>query len=118
MRRRPSRRTGPASIKVLFPNAGDRGTHVNVSGMSLAKHAPNKDNAVKLMEFLASPKAQEIYAQQVFEYPVAPGTAVSDVVKGFGEIKPDTLPIVEVAKNRKQASELIDKTGFNNGPQS
>ncbi|HSO47147.1 MAG TPA: Fe(3+) ABC transporter substrate-binding protein [Rhizobiaceae bacterium] len=107
-----------ASIKVLFPNAGDRGTHVNVSGMSLARHAPNKDNAVKLMEFLASPKAQEIYAQQVYEYPVAPGTAVSDIVKGFGEIKPDTLPIVEVAKNRKQASELIDKTGFNNGPQS
>ncbi len=107
-----------ASIKVLFPNAGDRGTHVNVSGMALAKNAPNKDNAVKLMEFLASPKAQEIYAQQVFEYPVAPGTAVSDIVKGFGEIKPDALPIVEVAKNRKQASELIDKTGFNNGPQS
>ncbi len=107
-----------ASIKVLFPNAGDRGTHVNISGISLAKYAPNKDNAIKLMEFLASPKAQEIYAQQVYEYPVAPGTALSEVVKGFGEIKPDALPIVEVAKNRKQASELIDKTGFNNGPQS
>jgi iron(III) transport system substrate-binding protein len=107
-----------ASIKVLFPNAADRGTHINISGMSLAKNAPNKENAVKLMEFLASPKAQEIYAQEVFEYPVAPGVPVSDVVKGFGELKPDPLPIVEIAKNRKQASELIDKTGFNNGPQS
>ncbi len=107
-----------ASIKVLFPNAADRGTHINISGMSLAKNAPNKENAVKLMEFLSSPKAQEIYAQEVFEYPVAPGVPVSDVVKGFGELKPDPLPIVEIAKNRKQASELIDKTGFNNGPQS
>jgi iron(III) transport system substrate-binding protein len=107
-----------ASIKVLFPNSGDRGTHVNISGMSLARNSPNKDNAVKLMEFLASPKAQEIYAQQVYEYPVAPGIPVSDVVKAFGELKADPLAIVEIARNRKQASELVDKTGFNNGPQS
>jgi iron(III) transport system substrate-binding protein len=107
-----------ASIKVLFPNAADRGTHVNISGMAMAKNAPNRDSAVKLMEFLASPKAQEIYAQQVFEYPIAPGTEISPVVKAFGELKADPLPIAEIARNRKQASELIDKTGFNNGPQS
>ncbi len=107
-----------SSIKVLFPNAADRGTHVNISGMSMAKNAPHKEEALKLMTFLASPKAQEIYASQVFEYPVAPGTAPSEIVKAFGEIKPDTLAIGEVAKFRKQASELVDKTGFNNGPQS
>lgn len=106
------------AIKILFPNAGDRGTHVNISGMALAKHAPNKDNAVKLMEFLSSPKAQEIYAEQVFEYPVAPGAQPSEIVKGFGELKPDALPIEEIAKNRKTASELVDKVGLNDGPQS
>jgi iron(III) transport system substrate-binding protein len=106
------------AIKILFPNAGDRGTHVNISGIAMAKHSPNRDNAVKLMEFLASPKAQELYASRVFEYPVSPSAQVSDTVKGFGEIKPDPLPIEEIAKNRKTASELVDKVGLNNGPQS
>ncbi len=107
-----------SSIKVLFPNAGDRGTHVNISGMALAKNAPHKAEALKLMAFLASPKAQEIYAAQVYEYPAAAGTAPSAIVEAFGAIKPDTLAIGEIAKHRKQASELVDKTGFNNGPQS
>ena len=112
----PEEKEWAAAIKVLFPNAQDRGTHVNVSGMALAKYAPNKDNAVKLMEFLASPDAQKLYAERVFEYPVQPGIEPSDVVKSFGTIKPDTLPIAEVAKNRKLASDLVDKVGFNDGP--
>ena len=103
---------------MLFPNAGDRGTHVNISGMAMAKYAPNKDEALKLMEFLASPEAQEIYAEQVFEYPIAEGAEPSDIVKSFGAIKPDTLPLTEIAKYRKAASELVDKTGFNDGPDS
>ena len=57
-------------LKVLFPDSQGRGTHVNISGMAMAKHAPNRDNALKLMEFLASAKAQEIYAEQVYEYPL------------------------------------------------
>ncbi|MBV2187437.1 MAG: Fe(3+) ABC transporter substrate-binding protein, partial [Rhizobium sp.] len=112
----PEEKEWAAATKILFPNTADRGTHVNISGMALAKYAPNKDNAVKLMEFLASGKAQEIYAQQVFEYPVLPGAKVSDVVASFGEIKPDTLPLVDIAANRKKASELVDKVGLNDGP--
>ena len=107
-----------ASIKVLFPNAGDRGTHVNISGMALAKHAPNKANAIKLMEFLASPKGQEIYAEQVYEYPIGPGTKPSDTVKAFGDIRPDALPLDTIAEERKTASELVDKVGYNDGPSS
>ncbi|QDZ03368.1 Fe(3+) ABC transporter substrate-binding protein [Nitratireductor mangrovi] len=114
----PEQKDWANAMKVLFPNSGDRGTHVNISGMALAKHSPNKDNALKLMEFLASPEGQEIYAEQVFEYPIAPGSEASDIVKGFGEIKPDTLPLEEIAKNRKTASELVDKTGFQDGPAS
>lgn len=112
----PEEKEWAAATKILFPNSADRGTHVNISGMALAKHAPNKDNAVKFMEFLSSGKAQEIYAEQVFEYPVLPGAKVSDVVASFGEIKPDTLPLVDIAANRKTASELVDKVGLNDGP--
>ena len=118
----PEQKEWAASIKVLFPNgpgAGDeRGTHVNISGMSLAKHAPHKENALKLMAFLASPEAQQIYAEQVFEYPIAPGAEPTAIVKSFGEIQPDTLPLEEIAKFRKQASELVDKVGLNDGPSS
>ena len=112
----PEQKDWAGAIKVLFPNAGDRGTHVNISGMAMAKYAPNKDEALKLMEFLASPEAQEIYAEQVFEYPVAPGTSASGIVKAFGDIKPDDLPISKIAEYRKLASELVDRVGFNNGP--
>ncbi len=82
----PEQKEWASAIKVLFPNTKDRGTHVNISGMALAKNAPNKENAVKLMEFLSEGEAQKIYAEQVFEYPVLPGAEPSEIVKSFGEI--------------------------------
>lgn len=112
----PEEKDWAASVKVLFPNGADRGTHVNVSGMALAKNAPNKDNAVKLMEFLASDQAQQLYAERVYEYPVGPNTKPSETVAGFGTIKADTLPLADVAANRKAASELVDKVAINDGP--
>lgn len=112
----PEEKDWAASVTVLFPNAGDRGTHVNISGMAMAKNAPNRDNAIKLMEFLASDQAQQLYAERVYEYPVGPNTKPSETVAGFGAIKPDMLPLAEVAANRKAASELVDKVGVNNGP--
>ena len=112
----PEQKDWAAAIKVLFPNTQDRGTHVNISGMALAKNAPNKENALKLMDFLASGEAQKIYAEQVYEYPVMPGAEPSEIVKSFGTIKPDTLPLAEIAANRKTASELVDKVGYNDGP--
>ncbi len=112
----PEQKEWAGAIKVLFPNAKDRGTHVNVSGMALAKYAPDKENAIKLMEFLSSREAQQIYAEQVFEYPVLPGAEPSAVVKSFGEIHPDKLALTDIAKYRKQASELVDKVGLNDGP--
>ncbi len=114
----PEQKEWAKAIKVLFPNHDDRGTHVNISGMALAKHAPNRENAVKLMEFLASAKGQEIYAEQVFEYPVKPGAKVSEIVKSFGDINPDTLSLDEIAENRKAASILVDKVGYDDGPGS
>ena len=116
--RKPEQKQWVASIKVLFPNVNDRGSHVNISGMAMAKYAPHGDNARKFMEFLASAKAQEIYAEQVYEYPVKPGTSVSQIVRQFGELKPDRLSLQIIAKNRKPASRLVDKVGYNDGPSS
>lgn len=112
----PDEKVWGNSVRVIFPNAQDRGTHVNISGVAMTRYAPNRDNALKLMEFLASGEAQEIYARQVFEYPVLPGAQPSDVVKSFGPIKPDTLSLTEIAAHRREASELVDEVGFNDGP--
>ena len=107
------------SLKVIFPDFGaDGGTHVNISGMALAKYAPNKDDAIKLMEFLSQHEAQKIYAEKNFEYPVEPGLAPSEIVKGFGELKADMLPLVDIGNNRKAASEMVDRVGLNDGPSS
>jgi len=115
----PEQQEWARSIKVIFPDFGtDGATHVNISGMGLAKHAPNRDNAVKLMEFLSGHDAQKIYADKNFEYPVEPGLEPSDVVKSFGVLKADTLPLIDIAKNRKTASEMVDRVGLNDGPSS
>lgn len=107
-----------ASVNILFPNAGDRGSHVNISGASLAKHAPNKDNGVKFLEFLSSEEAQKIYAADNFEYPVKDGVEIDALVKSWGDLKADTLGLSEIAKNRGKASELVDVVGFDDGPAS
>jgi iron(III) transport system substrate-binding protein len=114
----PEQKEWAAAIKVLFPNANDRGTHVNISGMALAKYAPNQDNAVKLMEFLASDRGQKLYAERVYEYPVEPGVEPSELVAGWGKLNPDKLPLAEIAKNRKAASEMVDRIAFDEGPAS
>jgi len=109
----PEQKEWEKSIKVLFPDTLGRGTHVNLSGMAMAKYAPNRENALALMEFLSSAKAQEIYAEQVFEYPVKPGSKPSALVQSFGTIKPDDLDLETIAHFRAAASQLVDKVGFN-----
>lgn len=102
------------AVSIVFPNQGDRGTHVNISGVSLTKSAPNKDNAIKLMNFLSDAPAQRIYAEQNFEYPVKPGVGPSALVASWGTFKSDPLPLNEIAKYRTLAVKLVDKTGFDN----
>jgi len=114
----PEQKKWAESVKMVFPNAQDRGTHINLSGMMLAQNAPNKDNAIKFMEFLSSDEAQKIYAEINHEYPVKDGVPWSGLVKSWGELKPDSLSLDQVAALRKQASELIDKVAFNDGPSS
>lgn len=116
--KKPEQKEWAASVKVLFPNADDRGTHVNISGMALTKHAPNKADAVKLMEWLAGDEAQNLYATANFEYPVKVGVAASERVSSWGSLKPDTLSLNKIAAKRDKASELVDTVDYDGGPSS
>ena len=89
---------------------------MNVSGMAMAKYAPNRANAQKLMEFLVSRDAQEIYAKVNFEYPIRHDVAASARVKSWGDFTADTLPLERIAAQRKRASQLVDELSFNDGP--
>jgi iron(III) transport system substrate-binding protein len=100
------------AVKVIMPAFEGGGTHVNISGLTMAKNAPNKENALRFMEFMASDAAQKIHADVNFEYPVKTGIALDETVAEFGTLKPDALPIAEIAKHHKAASQLVDKVGF------
>ncbi|VTU22796.1 Fe(3+) ABC transporter substrate-binding protein [Variovorax sp. RA8] len=100
-------------IRPTFANSKSGGTHVNVSGAAVARNAPQRANAVKLLEFLVSEPAQAFYAETNFEYPVRKGVALDSITAAsIGDLKIDPLPIAEIAKYRKQASALVDKVGF------
>ena len=85
-----------------------------LSGVVLAKNAPNKANAMKLIEWLVVDTAQQMYANSVFEYPMKAGIAINPQVAAFGTLKPDALPVVKVGQNKKAAANLVDKVGFDN----
>ena len=93
----PEQKEWANSVNILFPNTDDRGTHVNISGAVVAKYAPHKDNAVKLLEFLASDKGQEMYADVNNEYPVKEDVPWSPLVKSWGPFKPDPISLNEIA---------------------
>ncbi len=116
MQSSPDQKVWADAVKILFPNAGDRGTHVNISGMALTANAPNKANAVKLMEHLVSDEAQKIYAEANGEYPAVAGIKASSLVEAWGPLKADSLALAKLAEFRKQASELVDKVAFDQGP--
>lgn len=99
-------------LAVFFPNQGDRGTHVNVSGAGVLKSAPNKDNAVKLLEWLTAPEAQRYFADISLEYPANPEVKPHPVLAGWGEFKQDPLNPALYAKNSAEAAMITDTCGW------
>ena len=102
------------SISVFFPNQsdGERGSHINVSGVALAKNAPNKSNAVKLIEYLTSDEAQEIYVNNTYEYSVKPNIEPNDIVKEWGTFKKDPLDLNMLGIRRNDAIRIFDAGGW------
>ena len=101
------------AINVVLPRFKNGGTHVNVSGAVVSKHAPNRKEAVQLLEFLASDHAQAIYAQNGFEYPVKPGVKIDPIIASFGKLNIDSIRLSDIARHRKAANLLVDKVQFN-----
>ncbi|WP_417501471.1 Fe(3+) ABC transporter substrate-binding protein [Marinobacter sp.] len=107
-----SQRPAAEAVRLVFPNADGRGTHINISGVALTKSAPNRDNAVKLMEFLSSPEAQGIYATANTEYPANPNVQPTGLVAEWGKINPDSLSLQEIADKRNAAVKLVDRVDY------
>ena len=100
------------SVNVVFPNQNGRGTHVNISGVALAKYAPNRENAVKLIEFLASDEAQHMYADLNGEYPVVDGVSWSPILDDLGRFESDDLSLDRIAELRGEALRLTDEVRY------
>lgn len=102
-----------SKIAVFYPNQDGRGAHVNVSGAGVTQHAKHKANAVKLIEYLVSPESQTFYAEVNHEYPVVPGTAVSDIVQSWGyPFKADTLSLNQLGELNAEAVKTFDIAGW------
>ena len=110
----PRQKTWGAAIDVILPEFKQGGTHVNISGASVAVKAPNRANAIKLLEYLVSPEAQADYAKVNFEYPVRADAKVDPIIGALGKLKIDALPLEKIVRQRKQASKMVDQIGFNN----
>ena len=104
------------SVGVFFLNQEDRGAHINVSGIGIAKHAPNKAAAIKFIEYLVSKDVQEIFAKANYEYPVNKEASASDLLKSWGEFKEDSLPLSKLGELNKKAVIIFDAVAWDKGP--
>ena len=105
-------REAAQKLKVIWPNQEDRGTHVNVSGACVAAHAPDRADAVKLLEFLVGDEAQRIYAEKGQEFPVKPGIPASETLRALGSFKADDLNLAELGRHNAEAVRIFDRVGW------
>lgn len=100
------------SVGVFFPNQNGRGTHVNVSGGGVIKTAPNRESAIRFLEYLVSPPAQAIFAQSNSEYPVVPNIPLDPVIARFGEFQEDQVNVAQLGRNNPLAVKIMDRAGW------
>ncbi|MFQ5773275.1 MAG: Fe(3+) ABC transporter substrate-binding protein [Kiloniellaceae bacterium] len=100
------------AVGVVFPNQEDRGTHVNISGAGVLKHARHTDAAVRFLEYLTSEEAQRIFADGNNEYPVVPGVAANAALKSLGDFKRDILNVAQVGRYQPLAQRIFDRAGW------
>lgn len=110
---KPEDRAVVERLGVVFPNQQSWGTHMNIAGGAMAKHAKNRDNAVKFLEYLSSPEAQIYFANGNNEWPVVAGVKVPNpALDAMGSFKSETIPVSAVGANLPKVQQLLDKVGF------
>lgn len=100
------------SVKVVWPNQSDRGAHINISGIAIAKYAKNKASAERLIEFMLRPSSQSWYSDVNKEYPVIAGIEWSPILKDMGEFKAESVSLEEVGQLNQKALKIMDKAGW------
>ena len=109
---KPEDQAAAAAVSVVFPNQGDRGTHVNISGAGVVRGAPHAENAVRLLEFLTSEPAQTVFAGGNKEYPVVEGYELAPELAAFGEFEEDSINASVFGSQGQQALRLMDRCGW------
>jgi len=107
-----AQKAAASKVKVFFPNQRDRGTHINISGAGVTKSAKNKENAIKLLEYMALDDAQRWYSNTNGEYPAKRGMAASPELQSWGAFKSDALNLSNLGKHNAQAVIMMDKVGW------
>lgn len=115
--KQPEQKEWAKSVRIIFPNKDDRGSHINVSGAVITKHAKNSEAAQEFVAYALSDEAQKLYAEINFEYPVMPSATISERVAGWGTLKADDLDLSRLGDLRASASILVDTINFDAGPQ-
>lgn len=110
--KKPEQQEWAASVYLIFPNQENRGTHTNISGAGITKYAKNKENMVKLLEFLSGNLAQRKYAAENFEYPANPKVAIDEEVASWGKFKSDPVSLRKIADLTPAAQKIIDRAGW------
>ena len=108
----PEQAPAAEAVTIVFPTFESGGTHLNISGVAMTKSAPNKENALKFMEWLSGDTAQKIYAETNHEYPVKLGVARSALVQSWGEFTADPTPLSEIAAARPAALKIMETVNF------
>lgn len=108
----PRDRQVAEQVEIFFPNQDGRGAHVNISGAAVVEGAPHRENAIRFIEFLTTPEAQEVFARGNNEFPVVPGVSASDVAQGFGEFETDSVNVAVYGENNPEAVRVMDRAGW------
>lgn len=108
----PAQREAAAKISVFWPNQADRGSHVNVSGAGVTRHARNRNNAVRLLEFMTTEESQRWYAEANLEYPVRTGITLNPTLEAWGTFAGDTINLAELGRHNAAAVRLMDRAGW------
>ena len=109
---KPEDRAIVEKLSVMFPNQSSWGTHVNIAGAAVARHAKNRAAAVQFLEYLASDSAQRYFADGNNEYPVVVGAAPNEALASLGRFKSETVPIARVGGNTALVQQMLDRVGF------